>query len=192
MEESFRLSLSSSPHYLSVICFTLEFDSCLAFVQVVPIGVFFSRSLGCKRCNCNPTCNQVPTRQKRISVRGTAMLKISYEHLKTRWIQSKEKGTFGPPSKQILEEIRRKNLLTYLRIYLLLGCRTSESISILNYRRPFFSLHCLLSPSFKLYLTWIPFNSFQPPRSRSSHSSSSSFRFTLKYSVNYPSVIHSY
>jgi len=46
MEESFRLSLSSSPHYLPVICLTLESDSCLEFVQVVPLGVIFQSKCG--------------------------------------------------------------------------------------------------------------------------------------------------
>lgn len=47
-------------------------------------------------------------------------------------------------------------------------------------------------PSIHLNLLQIPFNIFQPSQSRSSHSSSSSLRFTLKHFLNHPPLIHSY
>ena len=51
----------------------------------------------------------------------------------------------------------------------------------LKYRRPFLFVHCFLSSSFNLLLPYILFNIFQPSQSRSSLSSSYSFRFTLTY-----------
>jgi len=45
----------------------------------------------------------------------------------------------------------------------------SESLGLLNYKRPFFSVHCLLLPFFKLHLLQILSDIFQPSQSRSSN-----------------------
>ena len=72
-------------------------------------------------------------------------------------------------------------------VYLLLG---SAALGLLNYGRPFFPIDCLLSPSLKRHLLQILLYIFQPSQSR--YSPSSSLRFTLKYFLNSPSMIHSY
>ena len=56
-------------------------------------------------------------------------------------------------------------ILTYT-----LAVWSSVSLGLFNYRRPFFPLSCLLSPSFNLHLLQIFLYILQPSQSRSSHS----------------------
>jgi hypothetical protein len=67
------------------------------------------------------------------------------------------------------------HLRTYFRTYLPtyhLSLQLSESLRVLNFRGPFFPVHCFMSPSFKFHLSLIFCNIFQPSQCRSSRSSS--------------------
>ena len=81
-------------------------------------------------------------------------------------------------------------IFTYFINYIL-TLRPPESLGLLNYGRPFFPIYCILSPSLNLYLLQNLLYIFQPSQTRSSPSSIS-LRFTLKYFLNSPSLIHSY
>jgi hypothetical protein len=72
-----------------------------------------------------------------------------------------------------------------------LALRPSESCGLLNFVRPLFPIHYLLSPSLKLHLPYVLLEIFQPSQSRSSLSSTP-LRFTLTYFPNSPSLIHSF
>ena len=79
-------------------------------------------------------------------------------------------------------------LLTYLITYWpksrLYG--PQRAFGIVNYRRQFLSVHCLLSPSFNFHLPWILFSIFHPSRLRSYLSSgllSNSSLITLPWSI---------
>ena len=61
-------------------------------------------------------------------------------------------------------------LLTYLLSHSL-ALQPSDSLGLLNYRRPPFPIHCLLSPSLNLHLPQILVHIFQPSQSMSSPSS---------------------
>jgi hypothetical protein len=81
-------------------------------------------------------------------------------------------------------------LITYLSTYLLtysLAPWPTKSLSLHNYRCPFFSVHCFVWLSFNLHLPKIPFNILQPSQFWTLPSSSS-FQLTLKYFLNYLST----
>ena len=79
---------------------------------------------------------------------------------------------------------------TYLLTYSS-ALRPSDRLCLRNYESPHFPANCLLSPSLNLHLPQILLYIFQPSQPRSSPSFTS-LRFTLKYFLNSPSLIHSY
>ena len=79
-------------------------------------------------------------------------------------------------------------LLTYIHSY----CSTlrhSKSLDLLNYEGLIIPINSLLSPSLNPHLPPILLQIFQPSQTRSSPSTS--LRFTFKYFLNCPSLIHS-
>jgi hypothetical protein len=82
-------------------------------------------------------------------------------------------------------------LLLLLLLILLLLLRPCDSLGLPNYGRPFFPIHCLLSPSRNLHLPRIILHIFQPSQSRSSPTSTYLW-CTLTNFLNCPSLIHSY
>jgi len=96
------------------------------------------------------------------------------------------------PFHSTLCSLRYCYLPTYLLTDLLtdLALRPSEIDGLLYYWRPSFPIDCPLSPSLNLPLPQFSVHIFQLSESRSSPSAS--LRFTLKYFLNCPSLIHSY
>ena len=104
--------------------------------------------------------------------------------------KSESKSESGLFEKRYQPPTARNEIFGYLLTHSL-ALRLSESLCLLNYRIPFFSAHRLLSPSFNLHLPQIILNIFEPSQSMSSNSSSF-LRFTPKYFLKFPYMIHYY